>query len=209
SPFYIEKGLKLKPFAIVVAVVTCLSYGVLVPGVQANTIADSFNTAFNIPPFVTGIIIVILLAIIIFGGVKRIASFAGKVVPVMAIGYIVMMVIVLAFNAHNIPSMFALIFKSAVGMDAVFGGMVGTAISGGVRGAVFSCGAVAGEGTFSSAAAEVSHPAKQGLVQSFSMYTDTVLGCSATALPMLSTGMSNVTTAEGVALVENMPGIEA
>ena len=129
SPFYIEKGLKLKPFAIVVAVVTCLSYGVLVPGVQANTIADSFSTAFNIPPFVTGILIVVLLGIIIFGGVKRIASFAGKVVPVMAIGYIVMMVIVLAFNAHNIPSMFALIFKSAFGMDAIFGGMVGTAIS--------------------------------------------------------------------------------
>ena len=209
SPFYIEKGLKLKPFAIVVAVVTCLSYGVLVPGVQANTIADSFSTAFNIPPFVTGILIVVLLGIIIFGGVKRIASFAGKVVPVMAIGYIVMMVIVLAFNAHNIPSMFALIFKSAFGMDAVFGGMVGTAISWGVRRAVFSNVAGAGEATFSSAAAEVSHPAKQGLVQSFSIYIDTVLVCTATALMILSTGMYNVTTPEGVALVENMPGIEA
>ena len=209
SPFYIEKGLKLKPFAIVVAVVTCLSYGVLVPGVQANTIADSFSTAFNIPPFVTGILIVVLLGIIIFGGVKRIASFAGKVVPVMAIGYIVMMVIVLAFNAHNIPSMFALIFKSAFGMDAIFGGMVGTAISWGVRRAVFSNVAGAGEATFSSAAAEVSHPAKQGLVQSFSIYIDTVLVCTATALMILSTGMYNVTTPEGVALVENMPGIEA
>ena len=209
SPFYIEKGLKLEPFAIVVAVVTCLSYGVLVPGVQANTIADSFSTAFNIPPFVTGILIVVLLGIIIFGGVKRIASFAGKVVPVMAIGYIVMMVIVLAFNAHNIPSMFALIFKSAFGMDAVFGGMVGTAISWGVRRAVFSNVAGAGEATFSSAAAEVSHPAKQGLVQSFSIYIDTVLVCTATALMILSTGMYNVTTPEGVALVENMPGIEA
>lgn len=209
SPFYIEKGLKLKPFAIVVAVVTCLSYGVLVPGVQANTIADSFSTAFNIPPFVTGILIVVLLGIIIFGGVKRIASFAGKVVPVMAIGYIVMMVIVLAFNAHNIPSMFALIFKSAFGMDAIFGGMVGTAISWGVRRAVFSNVAGAGEATFSSAAAEVSHPAKQGLVQSFSIYIDTVLVCTATALMILSTGMYNVTTPEGVALVKNMPGIEA
>src|SRR5699024_7706710 len=81
SPFYIERGLKMKSFAIIVASVTCLSYGVLVPGVQANTIADSFDTAFNIPPMVTGILIVAMLAIIIFGGVKRIASFAGKVVP--------------------------------------------------------------------------------------------------------------------------------
>ncbi|MGE6407470.1 sodium:alanine symporter [Psychrobacter sp. Choline-02u-13] len=209
SPFYIERGLKLKPFAIIVAIVTCLSYGMLVPGVQANTIADSFNTAFNIPPVVTGVILVVLLGIIIFGGVKRIANFAGKVVPVMAIGYILMMVIVLAFNAQNIPAMFALIFKSAFGMDAVFGGMVGTAISWGVRRAVFSNVAGAGEATFSSAAAEVSHPAKQGLVQSFSIYIDTVLVCTATALMILSTGMYNVVTPEGVTLVDNMPGIEA
>ena len=94
-------------------------------------------------------------------------------------------------------------------MDAIFGGMVGTAISWGVRRAVFSNVAGAGEATFSSAAAEVSHPAKQGLVQSFSIYIDTVLVCTATALMILSTGMYNVTTPEGVALVENMPGIEA
>lgn len=209
SPFYIERGLKMKPFAIVVAAVTCLSYGVLVPGVQANTIADSFQTAFNIPSSVTGIIIVALLAIIIFGGVKRIASFAGTIVPFMAIGYILMMVIVLAFNASNIPAMFALIFKSAFGMDAVFGGIVGTAISWGVRRAVFSNVAGAGEATFSSAAAEVSHPAKQGLVQGFSIYIDTVLVCTATALMILSTGMYNVIPAEGMTLVENMPGVDA
>ncbi|MGX8219941.1 alanine/glycine:cation symporter family protein [Psychrobacter celer] len=209
SPFYIERGLKMKPFAIVVAAVTCLSYGVLVPGVQANTIADSFQTAFNIPSSVTGIIIVALLAVIIFGGVKRIASFAGTIVPFMAIGYILMMVIVLAFNASNIPAMFALIFKSAFGMDAVFGGIVGTAISWGVRRAVFSNVAGAGEATFSSAAAEVSHPAKQGLVQGFSIYIDTVLVCTATALMILSTGMYNVIPAEGMTLVENMPGVAA
>jgi len=209
SPFYIERGLKLKPFAILVAAVTCLSYGVLVPGVQANTIADSFKTAFNISPTVTGVIIVALLAFIIFGGVKRIANFAGKVVPFMAIGYILMMVIVLVFNASNLPTMFALIFKSAFGMDAVFGGIVGTAISWGVRRAVFSNVAGAGEATFSSAAAEVSHPAKQGLVQSFSIYIDTVVVCTATALMILSTGMYNVIPSEGIVLVENMPGIEA
>lgn len=209
SPFYIERGLKLKPFAILVAAVTCLSYGVLVPGVQANTIADSFQTAFNIPPYVTGIFIVTLLAVIILGGVKRIASFAGKVVPIMAIGYIGLMCVVLLFNLSNIPSMLVLIIKSAFGMNAIFGGIVGTAISWGVRRAVFSNVAGAGEATFSSAAAEVSHPAKQGLVQSFSIYVDTVLVCTATALMILSTGMYNVITPEGVALVENMPGIAA
>lgn len=209
SPFYIERGLKMKPFAILVATVTCLSYGVLVPGVQANTIADSFNTAFGLSPLITGVIIVALLAFIIFGGIKRIASFAGLVVPFMAVGYIALMVIVLIINASSIPAMFALIFKSAFGMDAVFGGIVGTAIAWGIRRAVFSNVAGAGEATFSSAAAEVSHPAKQGLVQSFSIYIDTVFVCTATALMILSTGMYNVIPETGTALVENMPGVEA
>ena len=89
------------------------------------------------------------------------------------------------------------------------GGIVGLAISWGVRRAVFSNVAGAGEATFSSAAAEVSHPAKQGLVQSFSIYIDTVLVCTATALMILSTGMYNVIPTEGMVLVENMPGVEA
>lgn len=209
SPYYIEKGLKMKPFAIFVAVVIGLSYGVLVLGVQANTIADSFKTAFGLSPGVTAIIVIAPLAFIIFGGVKRIARFADKVVPFMAICYILMMVIVLTANASQIPSMIALIVKSAFGMDAVFGGIVGMAISWGVRRAVFSNVAGAGEATFSSAAAEVSHPAKQGLVQSFSVYVDTVLVCTATALMILSTGMYNVAGSDGVMLVENLPGVAA
>lgn len=94
-------------------------------------------------------------------------------------------------------------------MDAVFGGIVGTAISWGVRRAVFSNVAGAGEATFSSAAAEVSHPAKQGLVQGFSVYVDTVLVCTATALMILSTGMYNVAGPDGTMLVENIPGVAA
>lgn len=209
SPYYIEKGLKMKRFAIFVAAVVCLSYGVLVPGVQANTISDSFKTAFGLSPTVTGLIVVAPLAFIIFGGIKRIARFADKVVPFMAIFYILMMLVVLIVNASAIPSMIALIVKSAFGMDAVFGGIVGMAISWGVRRAVFSNVAGAGEATFSSAAAEVSHPAKQGLVQGFSVYVDTVLVCTATALMILSTGMYNVAGPDGTMLVENMPGVAA
>lgn len=209
SPYYIEKGLKMKPFAIFVAVVIGLSYGVLVPGVQANTIADSFKTAFGLSPNVTAIIVIAPLAFIIFGGVKRIARFADKVVPFMAICYILMMVIVLVVNASQIPNMIALIITSAFGIDAVFGGIVGMAVSWGVRRAVFSNVAGAGEATFSSAAAEVSHPAKQGLVQAFSVYVDTVLVCTATALMILSTGMYNVAGSDGTMLVENLPGVAA
>ncbi|MBP6116480.1 MAG: alanine:cation symporter family protein [Neisseriaceae bacterium] len=210
SPYYIEKGLKLKSFAIVVAAVICLSYGVLVPGIQANTIADSFQTAFNIPPIVTGIIVTVLMAYLIFGGVKRIASVADKVVPLMALAYIVMMFIILGSHYEQVPAMFGLIFRSALGMDAVFGGIVGTAVSWGVRRAVFSNVAGAGEATFSSAAAEVSHPAKQGLIQAFSIYIDTVVVCTASGLMMLVTNMYNVIPdGSSVALVEHVPGVAA
>lgn len=209
SPYYIEKGLKLKKFAILIAAVTGLSYGVLVPGVQVNTITDSFQTAFGISPMITSAFVIALLGFIIFGGIKRIARFADKVIPVMTIAYLSMMAIVLLANAANIPAMLALIVKSAFGMDAVFGGMVGTAVSWGVRRAVFSNVAGAGEATFSSAAAEVSHPAKQGLVQAFSVYVDTVMVCTATALMILSTNMYNVAGAGGKMLIEHLPGISA
>lgn len=210
SPYYIEKGLKLKPFAIFVAAVICLSYGVLVPGIQANTIADSFQTAFNIPPMATGALVTVLMAWLIFGGVKRIASAADKIVPIMALAYIVMMVIILSSHWDSVPGMFSLIFRSAMGMDAVFGGIVGTAVSWGVRRAVFSNVAGAGEATFSSAAAEVSHPVKQGLIQAFSIYIDTVVVCTASGLMILVTNMYNVfPDGSAIALVEHVPGVAA
>ncbi|WP_415885586.1 alanine/glycine:cation symporter family protein [Providencia rettgeri] len=210
SPYYIEKGLKLKPFAIMVAAVICLSYGVLVPGIQANTIADSFQTSFNLPPIATGGIVTVLMAWLIFGGVKRIASAADKIVPIMALAYIVMMVIILGSHYEQVPGMFSLIFRSAMGMDAVFGGIVGTAVSWGVRRAVFSNVAGAGEATFSSAAAEVSHPVKQGLIQAFSIYIDTVVVCTASGLMILVTNMYNVfPDGSATALVEYVPGVAA
>lgn len=210
SPHYIEKGLKAKSFAIFVASVICLSYGVLVPGIQANTIADSFSNAFSLPSYATGIIVVVLLGIIIFGGVKRIARVADKIVPTMAIAYVIVMATILGANISEIPSMLLLIIKSAFGLDPIFGGIVGTSISWGVRRAVFSNVAGAGEATFSSAAAEVSHPAKQGLVQGFSVYIDTVIVCTATALMILITGMYNVIpNGVGAPLIENIPGVVA
>lgn len=210
SPYYIEKGLNLKSFAVLVATVICLSYGILVPGIQANTIAASFTSAFSMPTWATGIFITILLAILIFGGTKRIARAADRIIPLMAAGYIVLMLAVLLTHLNAVPETFALIFRSAIGIDAVFGGIAGYSISWGVRRAVFSNVAGAGEATFSSAAAEVSHPVKQGLVQSFSVYIDTIVVCTATALMILVTGMYNVQP-EGFTspLVEHLPGIAA
>ncbi|MED4207301.1 alanine/glycine:cation symporter family protein [Neobacillus mesonae] len=193
TPYFIEKGLRLKWFAVIMAIVVTISYGFLTPGVQANSIASGMENAFGLNKTITGIFLVILLGAIIFGGVKRIASVSQMIVPFMAVGYVVVTFIVLGMNFAKVPEMFSLIFSSAFGSNQIFGGIVGTAIAWGVRRAIFSNVAGCGEATYSSAAAEVTHPAKQGLVQAFSVYIDTIVVCTATALMILVTGMYNVT----------------
>ncbi|NRG44014.1 alanine/glycine:cation symporter family protein [Bacillus sp. CRN 9] len=209
TPYFIEKGLNIKWFAILVAIVVTISYGMLMPGIQSNTIAVSFENTTGMDTSIMGIVLVALLAVIIFGGVKRIASVADKVVPFMAVGYVIMTIIILGANFSEIPAMFALIFSSAFGVNEIFGGIVGAAIAWGVKRAVFSNVAGVGEGTYSSAAAEVSHPAKQGLVQAFSVYIDTIVVCTATALMILITGMYSVTPEGGSPIVDTMSGVEA
>ncbi|MDA2164576.1 alanine/glycine:cation symporter family protein [Bacillus cereus] len=209
TPYFIEKGLKMKWFAVIVAVVVTLSYGVLLPGIQSSSIAVGFENSNGISKYITGILLVILLAAIIFGGVKRIAGVSQMLVPFMAIGYVIVTCIVLIANVTEIPSMFALIFSSAFGVNEMFGGIVGAAIAWGVKRAVFSNVAGVGEATYSSAAAEVSHPAKQGLVQAFSVYIDTIVVCTATALMILITGMYNVIPEGKGAIVKNIGNVDA
>ncbi|GIN21803.1 MAG TPA: alanine:cation symporter family protein [Bacillus bacterium] len=209
TPYFIEKGLNLKWFAVIMAVVVTISYGFLTPGVQANNIAAGMENAFGLNKTVTGIFLVALLGVIIFGGLKRIASVSQTVVPFMAVGYVVVTFIVLGLNYDKVPGMLSLIFTSAFGSNQIFGGIVGTAIAWGVRRAIFSNVAGCGEATYSSAAAEVSHPAKQGLVQAFSVYIDTILVCTATGLMILVTGMYNVTPEGRDPIVQTLPGIEA
>ncbi|MCM3569962.1 sodium:alanine symporter family protein [Neobacillus mesonae] len=208
TPYFIEKGLKLKWFAVIMAVVVTISYGFLTPGVQANSIASGMETAFGLNRTITGIFLVILLGAIIFGGVKRIAGVSQTIVPFMAVGYVLVTFIVLGMNFSKVPEMFSLIFTSAFGSNQVFGGIVGTAIAWGVRRAIFSNVAGCGEATYSSAAAEVSHPAKQGLVQAFSVYIDTIIVCTATALMILVTGMYNVTPEGKDPIVQPLTNVE-
>lgn len=172
---------------------------------QANTIALTVQSTFNISPLITGILLAILIAVIIFGGVKRIATVSEFLVPFMAFGYILICLIILAFNISEIPAMFSLIISSAFNLNATFSGLLGLAIAKGVQRGVFSNAAGLGSETFESGAANVSHPAKQGLVQAFSVYLDTLLICTATAFMILITGMYNVTGADGTAIVSSLP----
>ncbi|PPC78210.1 sodium:alanine symporter [Pokkaliibacter plantistimulans] len=208
--YYIEKGMGQKWYAWIFAIATVIGCGLLLPGVQANSIATGVANAFGIDPTVTATIVVILLGLIIFGGIKRIAQVAEVVVPFMALGYIIVACVIVAMNLSELPQIFALIFKSAFGMEAGFGAVLGLAIQWGVKRGVYSNEAGQGTGPHPSAAAEVSHPAKQGLVQGFSVYVDTLFVCTATALMILITGTYNVKgLTAGEFLVQNLPGVDA
>ncbi len=205
--YYIEKGLGIKWYATLFAGATVLSTAFFLPSVQSNSIASSIGNAFNVPVEITGTIITILLALVIFGGVKRIGRVAQIVVPFMAAVYVLMALIIMFINFTAIPDVIGLILKSAFGFEPAFSGILGMAIAWGVKRGIYSNEAGQGTAPHAAAAAEVSHPAKQGLVQAFSVYVDTLLICTATAFMILFTGQYNVANETGGFIVENLPGI--
>ncbi|SES26849.1 alanine/glycine:cation symporter family protein [Salipaludibacillus aurantiacus] len=207
--YYIEKGLGWKWFAVLFAFSALVAMSLLMPGIQSNSIAGGLDNAFGISPTVTAIILVAIIGTIIFGGVKRIARVAQYAVPFMALGYILLSLVIVGMNIGELPAVLSLIFNSAFGLDSAFGGIVGAAIAWGVKRGIFSNEAGQGTGPHAAAAAEVSHPAKQGLVQSFSVYIDTLFVCSATAFMILFTGMYNTQTPDGTYLTKNLDGVEA
>ncbi|RAY73507.1 sodium:alanine symporter [Enterobacter hormaechei] len=207
--FYIEKGLGVKWYAWLFAIVTIFSCGLLLPGVQANSIGASLDIAFGLSPNVTAALLALLLSFIIFGGVKRIASFSSMVVPFMALGYIIVACVIIAINIDQLPAVILLIWKSAFGLEAGFGAILGQAIMWGVKRGVYSNEAAQGTGPHASSAAAVSHPVKQGLVQAFSVYIDTLFVCSATGFMLLITGLYNVQGVDGAALYTGIAGVAA
>ncbi|MGA9638198.1 MAG: alanine/glycine:cation symporter family protein [Flavobacterium sp.] len=207
--FYIERGLGVKWFAVLFAITTIISTGLLLPGVQVNSIAEGMQNAFQTDTLYCGIGVATLFAAIIFGGVKRIAKFTEYIVPFMALGYIAIAIFILIIDFQEIPRLFLLIIKSAFNMEAGFGAVFGLAIQWGVKRGIYSNEAGQGTAPHIAAAANVSHPTKQGLVQSFSVYIDTLLVCSATGFMILITGKYNVVNPEVVGnfLVEGVPGL--
>jgi AGCS family alanine or glycine:cation symporter len=226
--YYIEKAMGLKWYAVTFAVATVVATGLLLPGVQANAIADSASNVLcggdgacaafggtGMLKLWIGLGVAALLATIIFGGIRRIATFAEIVVPFMALAFILMAVTVMIVNADKVPAMFADIFSSAFGAHAAFGAIIGQAIAWGVKRGIYANEAGQGTGPHAAAAAEVSHPAKQGYVQAFAIYFDTMLVCTSTAFLLLSTGMYNTfktVSEEGkdtlVAIVSGVPGLQ-
>jgi AGCS family alanine or glycine:cation symporter len=162
--------------------------------------------AFPVPPLATGITLAVILGLVVIGGVKRIAKVASIVTPVMAFGYIILSLVVVAFHIQEVPAVFGSIVTNAFGINPVAGGIIGSTIAMGVKRGIFSNEAGQGTGAIVSAAADVDHPARQGLAQAFSVYVDTLLVCTATALMILTSGTYNIIdSATGELLVANAP----
>lgn len=202
--FYIQKGLGKRWFALVFAIVTIVSCSLFLPGIQSNSIAISMKETFDIPVQYSAIAICTMLAITVFGGAKKIGRIAQVVVPVMATLYILMAVVIICLNIELVPSVFSLILKSAFNLEAAFSGVFGMAIAWGVKRGIYSNEAGQGSAPHAAAAAATSHPIKQGLVQSFSVYVDTFFVCTSTAIMILFTNQYNVTNPEGGFIVQNL-----
>lgn len=207
--FYIERGLRNKWFAWAFSIITILASVFFCPGVQSNSIAAAWYEAFEVPHVVTATIIGSILCFVIVGGLRRISQFSSIVVPFMAQAYIIVALVVVGLNYQQIPAVISLIFSSAFGADSLTGGMLGAAISWGVRRGIYSNEAGQGTAPHASSAAAVSHPTKQGLVQAFSIYIDTLFVCSATGFMILMTGMYNVVGENGQTIVNHIPGVDA
>ena len=190
--YYIQNALHQPGVAKLFAVMIAVTYGLICVSVQANTIALSMQTAFDLPPVATAVFLCVCTSLVIFGGMKRIARFTEILVPVMAGLYLLVALIIVILHIDQVPAMFALIFHDAFSPQAAVGGGIGTAILTGVKRGLFSN--EAGEGSVPNAAAtaDVSHPVKQGLVQSFGVYVDTWIVCSATAFIVLLTGQYEI-----------------
>ncbi|MBU1310156.1 MAG: alanine:cation symporter family protein [Gammaproteobacteria bacterium] len=199
--YYFERCLGWKWLGILFAISAIIGCGIFLPGVQANAVGNAVTQVFGDGNMVVTsfgevgthklialAVILIVLAFIIFGGIKRIAHFTQIVVPFMALGYIVLALIVVFLNLDKVPGVFSLILSDAFTAQAGFGAAIGW----GVKRGIYSNEAGQGTGPHAAAAAEVDHPAQQGLVQAFSVYVDTLFVCTATALMILITQQYNV-----------------
>jgi AGCS family alanine or glycine:cation symporter len=191
--YYMARGLGQHWMGAAFSVCLILSFGFIFNAVQANSMTDGLETAFGFDPRWSGIVIVILAALVIFGGIRRIAHFAEAVVPLMAVAYLAVALYVVLTRAGELPGVLSLIVRSAFGVGPVVGGGAGYAVSQalmqGVRRGLFSNEAGLGSSPNAAATAEVKHPAAQGFVQMLGVFTDTMVICTCTAAMILLSGV--------------------
>jgi len=200
--YYMEKGLNKRWMGIIFAVAITMCFGFIFNAVQANTISLAFEESFGVSRIVMGIILATLTGVIIFGGLRRIVKITTYLVPIMAIGYLLLALIVVVMNIAEIPSVILLIVKSAFGAEELFGGLVGAAILNGIKRGLFSNEAGMGSVPNAAATADVTHPVKQGLIQTLGVFIDTLVICTATAVIVLLSDAYLVNDAASINLTQ-------
>ena len=205
--YYMQHGLKARWMGVLFAVILIVCFPFAFSSLQANTITATVSSSFGGEvgwiPWVVGISLAVLTALVIFGGVRRIASVTQAVVPLMALLYLLIGLVIVAMNIERLPAVFASIYTQAFGFNEVVGAALGTIIMTGVKRGMFSNEAGLGSAPNAGASAAVTHPVKQGLVQTLGVYFDTFLVCSITAFIILVATPDLATAERGIGLTQN------
>ncbi len=200
--YYMFHGLHSHWMSTLFAVLITVTFGLSYNSIQSNTICSAMHEAFGWEPLWTGIVLAVISLIVVFGGIHRIARVSAILVPLMAIGYFVLAVVVITMNAEQIPHVLKVIVLDAFGVQQVAGGGIGATMMIGIKRGLFSNEAGEGSAPNVAATADVSHPVKQGLIQALGVFTDTLLVCSCTAFIILFSGLYTTPELNGIALTQ-------
>jgi AGCS family alanine or glycine:cation symporter len=203
--YYIKQGLGQHWLAVLFSLSLFLGYGLMFGSVQANTITDAINHAYAIPTSYTGIVIVVLAAMVIVGGIRAIANFAEWVVPIMAGAYLLVVVVITLMNISAVPGVLADIINSAFGLGEAGAGAMGAAIKHGIQRGLYSNEAGSGSAPHAAACAapQPNHPVSQGYVQMLGVFIDTIVLCTCTATVILLAGVGGGEEMEGIRLTQD------
>lgn len=201
--YYISKGMHNRWMAALFAVLITITFALSNNSVQSNTICSAMETAFGMNPTIVGIVLSIITLFVVFGGIQRVAKVSSIVVPIMAVGYLIISIVVVIMNINLVPHVLRVIVENAFGIGPVTGGGLGMTIIYGVKRGLFSNEAGEGSAPNAAATAAVTHPVKQGLIQALGVFTDTLLVCSCTAFIILISGLYEVEGLNGIALTQN------
>ena len=201
--YYIQKGLKCRWMAVLFAILITLQFGLSNNSIQANTICGAMQEAFGWSPIWVGVALAAMALLIVFGGIQRIAKVSSVIVPIMAVGYIILALVIIIMNIHLIPHVFKVIILDAFGFSQIAGGSIGAAMMNGIKRGLFSNEAGEGSAPNAAATASTTHPVKQGLIQALGVFTDTLLVCSCTAFIILISGLYQVPELNGIALTQS------
>ena len=200
--YYIQRGLRQRWMAVLFAILITLQFGLSNNSIQANTICGAMQEAFGWSPVWVGGILAAMSLFIVFGGIVRIAHVNAVLVPIMALGYVALALVIIVLNIEHIPHVLKIIVLDAFGIEQVAGGSIGVTIMIGVRRGLFSNEAGEGSAPNAAATAYTTHPVKQGLIQALGVFTDTLVVCSCTAFIILISGLYQVPELNGIALTQ-------